>query len=130
MEHNRLRHFRVSAGMTVADLAKAAGLSIDVIYRFERDQGIKVFKVRETTIAKLAKALDVDESELFPLPEVRAKRPAWAPASTTWHIIVTCPKCRGQFRYIVSEGVPHPIDRGVACPGCGFTQIISLRRSA
>ena len=130
MEHNRLRHFRVSAGMTVADLAKAAGVSIDVIYRIERDQGIKVFKARQATITKLAKALDVDESDLFPLPEVRAKRPAWAPASTTWHIRLICPKCRDPFKYIVSEGAPHPVDCSVACPGCGFTQIISLRRSA
>ena len=126
MGPNRLKHFRVNAGLSVAELAAEAVLSADVIYRIEAGRGKGPAL---STMTKLATALGVDEDKLFPMPTVKPKKTRWAPSDMTWDVILACPKCRERFRVLVSEGTPEP-GEGVVCPYCGFTQVIALRRGS
>ncbi|WP_349569380.1 helix-turn-helix domain-containing protein [Azotobacter salinestris] len=57
---SKLVRLRAEAGMTQKDLAKASGISVPQIGRYETG----VSKPRMTAIVKLARALDVDASEL------------------------------------------------------------------
>lgn len=127
MEENRLKHFRILAGLGVVHLGNISGVSYHTIYRIEAGYG-----AQQRTMAKLSKALDVEESALFPMPHVRVrvKKPTWAPSSMAWNVIIICPKCQSRFRILVSEGVSDPMDPGVCCPVCGFPQIVNIRRSA
>lgn len=57
---SKLVRLRAEAGMTQKDLAKASGISVPQIGRYETG----VSKPRMTAIVKLARALNVDASEL------------------------------------------------------------------
>ncbi len=127
MEPNRLKHFRIAAGLSVAELAAKANLTIGNLYRLEAFRG---GPAKDSTMAKLSKALDVPEADLFPVLEARVRRAIVALPSTSWEVAVRCPKCQGRFSVAVAEGVPDPTDPGVGCPHCGFTQVVSLRRGS
>ncbi|HDT13902.1 MAG TPA: XRE family transcriptional regulator [Candidatus Aminicenantes bacterium] len=129
MEENRLKHFRIVAGLSVAELAAKAKITPANIYRIE---GLRGKRVRLSTMTKLAKALGVSEARLFPTAEIKAAPGKSAPARalTRWEIIIRCPKCLHRFRLEVTEGEADPIEGMVICPVCAFSQTISLRRAS
>ena len=86
-------------------------------------------RLRLSTIEKIAKALEVDEDNVFPEPSAKPLR-IWSPSGLKWHVILTCPKCQARFRLLVEEGLPEPGQGEVSCPVCGFVQSISLRRAS
>lgn len=121
----RIKQLRINAGLSRFELAKRARVSASTIYNIEAGR----FVTRKTTIAKITQALDLRKDDLNGLPIV-AIRGHVPPPEPVWRVVLTCPKCRATFRLIVNEGVADPVDRGVACPMCGFVQILSLRRGA
>ena len=58
--NGRLRQLRESKALARQDLARASGVNEITIYRAERGKT----KLRPSTIRKLAKALEVDPSEI------------------------------------------------------------------
>jgi transcriptional regulator with XRE-family HTH domain len=58
----RLKRQRTRKALTQAELAAKAGLTTAAVARIERDEN----EPRMTTLRKLAKALDVEPSELLP----------------------------------------------------------------
>jgi len=62
MEHNRLRYFREDALLTQSELAELVGISSACISRLET--GTRAG--RWTTRKKIARALNVSETEIFP----------------------------------------------------------------
>lgn len=72
---HKLRHWRESYGLTVAELSELSDISVSVIYRIEK--GESCYKVNETTAQALAIALDLEQGELFhPLEISHLGRPA------------------------------------------------------
>ncbi len=124
MNGTRVRQLRYNAGLSIAELARKSGVSVGHIYRIEAGES---GKLRLSTITKIAKALEAEEDELFPSAPTKT---IWTLSGTTWHVVITCPKCGIRFRLVVEEGSPEPGEGGVSCPGCGFVQSISLRRVA
>ncbi|MGW4354627.1 helix-turn-helix transcriptional regulator [Nocardia sp. NPDC004582] len=63
----RLRTFRDRAKLTLEDLADMAGVSVATLSALERN----VSQPSVATLAAIAKALDIDISQLVPVPESR-----------------------------------------------------------
>ncbi len=65
---HKLRHWRESYGLTVADLSELSDISVDVIHRIE--SGHNPYKVNETTAQALANALYLQVEDLFDKSEL------------------------------------------------------------
>lgn len=126
MGGNRLRQLRCNTGLSIAEFAKKAGVSVGHIYRIEQGAA---GKLRPTTITKIARALEVGEDEIFPLSLIKRQMAA-APSGCSWNVTLTCPKCQTRFRLVVQEGHSEEGQGGISCPICGFVQSISLRRAS
>lgn len=125
MIQNRLKHLRINAGLSVHKLAKRSRVAEATIYTIEAGRSRRL---RMVTITRLTKALGIEPEDLFVTFQAAASAPRRT--STKWLVTIACPKCGEKFSLEVEEGEADPLEGVVACPLCGFSQILSLRRAS